>query len=92
MHFVSQITLPPSEASRVTMRGFFNSLPGEELLVAVNVRNARDHPGDSAGGQFSRDGHGCRPARVIQKAKRLKNNPTEAVEVFLPASTYANIG
>jgi hypothetical protein len=26
MHFVSQITLPPSDASRVTVRGFFNSL------------------------------------------------------------------
>jgi hypothetical protein len=26
MHFVSQVTLPPSDASRLTVRGFFNSL------------------------------------------------------------------
>jgi hypothetical protein len=92
MHFVSQITLPPSDASRVTVRGFFNSLPGEKLLVAVDVRNGRDHPGDPAGGQFSRDGHGCRPARAIQKAKRLDNNPTAAMDVSLPARTHACTG
>jgi pSer/pThr/pTyr-binding forkhead associated (FHA) protein len=55
MHFVSQITLPPSEASRVPWGGFFNGLLGS--LNGIFINGERVKKAAFRGGDVLRLGH-----------------------------------